>query len=653
MDARSMPEDLDMRAFRYNRNFRLSTKRKICRTPGFEKLLTEASYNNADLHDQLLSKSGMASRKPITFLFEATSTRKTTKLIAGTDQVLFALNTGTKNWKILSDLYGTADTTYWRAGQLEDVVVFSNALDALVYWHFDQGITEASNQSVAEIPQLLELEITRAGTVVSWMSHIFLMNVTVSGSSRSNAIYWCNYKNPLDWQPGESSTAGNVDLDYGETILAALPLANRLLVYTNKGIWEGIAVGDEQVFQFTKRYAPENGENCLFYPRTLVSKGDEHVYAGEDGIYTYSLFMDKPKRPDWVHKASSVMFDSINVDACSAHVAGYNPELKEIYFSYATGENTIPNETLVINSEYPFAYVLDHGFSAIVSYTFRGSETLVRDFIRDRCICDDASAASFWGDFVKEGGFCTEEEAVSCPTPPTSIYTTVTRTETDGAESVEVEDWEEASAAVDSLCEQLDGLTLASICEEEVHADECNSGKRFVVASSTDYCLKEFSESFLREICTVFTDCGTYTQNGYKSILRSGPISAGAPEKDKQWLALILEASNVDQATPSQFSLRIGNHSQAVDPNADSCGIIWDTQDAKDIDCLSGATAEEHQAANTRPSATYRWPLYYEAVYLYWELTVENPDVSPVDTGGECCLSRLTLDMNLKDRRQY
>jgi hypothetical protein len=99
----------------------------------------------------------------------------------------------------------------------------------------------------------------------------------------------------------------------------------------------------------------------------------------------------------------------------------------------------------------------------------------------------------------------------------------------------------------------------------------------------------------------------------------------------------------VTQATPSTWNLSIGNHSQAVDPNDDNCGILWDDQDTKEIDCLSGATTEEHVAAVTRPSETYGWPLYYSGNYLYFELEITNPEED--DIGGECCISRLTVDM--------
>jgi hypothetical protein len=654
MDARSSADELQLSEFRYKKNVRLSTKNKLCRAPGFDKLMTRATYNNQDLHDQLLSITGLDTRLPVTFLFEAVSTRKATKLLAGTSRAVYAQNVSTGNWKVIADIYGT-DNTRWRAAQLQDAVILSNNFDALVYWQFDQGITEDEDQSVAPIPDLRDnIELTKAGVVVSWKSHIFLMNVVVSGAVKSNAIFWCNFNRPLDWLPSDASTAGNTEVDYGETILAAEELLGRLMVFTNKGIYEIIAAGGEEVFTISPRFKNKDGEGCLFYPNTLVSKGDELVYGAADGIYTFSLFTDKPKRVEWVHKASAVMFDQINRSNCETHVAGYDAEKKEILISYAVDDEDLPSETLVLNTEYPHAHVLDHGFSAMVTFTLKDSVLIVRQFLLQYCICDQEGIEDHWTDFDKEGEYCegSEPEEVECNDPPTSIYTTTTRTTTYQGEEVITEDWSAEEAHEDSLCAQLESLTLNGLCELEARADECNSGRRFVVASSTDYCLKEFGDNYYREICTGFDDCGTYQRNGYQSLLRSGPVNGGVTDQEKRWKRFELEASHVDQATPSQFTLRIGNHSQAVDPNNDNCGIIWDAQDEKDIDCLSGDTAEGHASAVTRPSETYDWPLYYSGNYLYFELAIVNSAVDPADTGGECCLSRMTIDMEVvKGRR--
>jgi hypothetical protein len=644
LDARSPADECDFGTWRYALNYTVTSKGKLCRAPGWDKLLPSASYNNQDLHDQLLSLTEFSAREPITFLFEAISTRKSTKLLAGTNNAIYALNNASGNYKIISDRLGSTDTR-WKACALADTVIFTNNFNPVVYWQFDQGVTEADDQSVAQIPDLAEVGISKVKTVITWNDHVFLMNVVVNGSVQSGAVYWCNYQRPLDWIPNEGSTAGNFNLGYGETILSALPLSDRLMIFTTKGIWEVQAVGGQQVFVPVRRYSPQEGEACLFYPNTLISRGDELVYAGIDGIYSYSLYQSKPQRVEWIHNASSLMFDYINRSNCETHVASYNPQRKEIYFSFAKNDEAIPSETLVINSEYPWAYIIDHGFSAMVNYTAKSGTKMIRDFLLENCICSEEGLNTFWNQFTKEGGFCTEQETVTCSTNPASIFTTNEKTITYDGESVTTEDYDQAEADSDSLCVQLGTLTLSAMCESESRQDECNAGLRFVVASSTDYCLKEFSQNYYREKAITFTGCGGYERLGYKSLLRTGPCSFDEVDEDKEVSRFEIEATAVAQGTPSQFALRIGRQSQAIDPNFDDCGIIWDEQEAKDIICLSGDTVAGHNAGNTIPDDSYKWPVYYTGKYLYFELSIVNPNVSPIDTGGASCLSRITLDV--------
>lgn len=640
MDTRSSPDQLPLGVPRFVRNLRVGEKNKLCRVDGFDKLLTRADYNNQDLHDQLRSLTGFSQDYPITFLFEAISTRKTRKLLAGTGKALYALNNGTGNWKVLTSSMGSPETR-WRATMLRDTVFFTNNSDPMVYWQFDQGITEGT-ASVAEVDDLRDtVKISKVGTIVTFKEHVFLMNVVENGTVRSNRVYWCDYQHPLSWVPGEDSTAGNFDLDDGETILSAAPMGNRLLIYTTRGIWECVVSGTDSVFAFNKRYEPDKtGASCLYYPNTLVSIGNGHWYMGTDGIYQYNLFQDAPQRIQWVHAASGVMFSNIDHVNCQLPVAAYDHTHKELFFFYAKTGESLPSAGLVLNLENPHAYDLDYGCSAVAGYTLNEPVQIARDFLLDRCICSEADFGTYFGGLDQEGGFCTAQETANCPTPPQSIYSKTSLTLEAG---IATEDYTRDTADADSLCAQLAGITLSQLCESEQREDECNSGFRFVAASSTDFCLKEFSVNHYREECTNKAGCGTYQKRGYKSLLRSGAISAGDFENDKQIDDFALEADALPSVVPGQFTLRVGMQKQAVDPNDDTCGIVWDDQDPQEIQCLSGATAAQHKTANTIPDMPYSWPLYYIGRYLYFELGIENSKASPIDTGAACCLSRITI----------
>lgn len=648
MDTRSPVNLVPFGDWRFIKNCYVRSEKNLCRVPGYDKLLTKADYNNQDLHDQLQDKTGFASRMPVTMLYEAISTRKTTKLLAGTGRAIYALNNGTGNWKVISDQLGSAETRWRQPAQLLDTVIFSNSVDPVQYWQFDQGITETADQSVAEIPDLRDIiKISRAGVVIVWKDHVFLMNVTVEGTVKSSTIFWGNYQRGLDYVPGEGSTAGNRDLDTDETILGALPLSNRLLVYTNKAIWEGFAVGGEETFTFSKRYAPKNAERCLFYPNTLLSIGNEHVYLGVDGVYVYNLFQDKPQLVDWMHKASGWMFNDLRRDDCDIHVGGYNSERKEIQFSFAREDDDLPSETLVLNTEFKFSYYLDDGYSAMVNYTFKDPGLIMRDFLLARCICTEGEFGDNWGGFTKEGGYCTAQETPACPNPPQSIWTSNNQELEDG---IVAEDWEQEEPDEDSLCAQLEGLTLADLCDAVLRLDECASGLRFVVASSEDYSLKELSNNYYRERVTGFTGCGTYSKLGYKSLLRTGPMNFRETKNAKLIDRLEVEAEPEFQSVPSKLGLRIGVHARAVDPNEEKCPIKWEDQEAKELACLSDVVAAKLASENVLPDQTFAWPLWNEGQYVYFELSVFNDAVTPVDTGGPVCISRISMDVGAEKR---
>jgi hypothetical protein len=57
MDVRSLPDLIPYGSYRWMENILATAQEKICRRPGFEKLLGEVeSYNNQDLHDQSITE---------------------------------------------------------------------------------------------------------------------------------------------------------------------------------------------------------------------------------------------------------------------------------------------------------------------------------------------------------------------------------------------------------------------------------------------------------------------------------------------------------------------------------------------------------------------------------------------------------------------
>lgn len=642
LDLRSLPEDVPVGGYRYVQNWAVEQKNKLCRMPGWTRLLDRPDYNNFDLHDQLQSLTGLTGRRPVTFTFEATSITKAKMLLAGTDRALYGLSIGTGNWRVLSDSIGVDGATRWYATQNEDTVILTNDNDPVVYWTFDAPPDVATQQSVAPVQDLIDLGITRVGVVITWNGCTFYMNIVENGTAKTNKILYSNYKKPLSLIPGDDSVAGSMEVDSQESILKAAPIGNVLLVYTTRAIWEvSLLNSTDQTFQIVRRYNPDGSESCLAFKNTLVNTGKEHLYMGREGIYSYNLFVPEPTLVEWINRASSVIYDELDRARCDWQIGAYDPARRWVWYSWVKEGETVPSRTLILNTQFPFSSIIDHGFTAFCEFNANEPFTSLGKWLLDTCICTSAEYEEEFGDPVKEGGPCVEQDEVTCDSQPDSLFTTVEKELEDG---IVMEDWDEEESSPNSICSLLDADgTLSEMCVDESKRDECNAGQLFVMASAFDFCLKNFSDVLYRDVCLTFTGCGTYALVGYKSILRSGPINFKDYSSEKLVTDFSINAIAMEAQVPGQASFRIGVSSMPVDPN-DDCGIKWYAEDPKSLDCVAVATAT-HDADATRPDNALCWPCNAIGKYLFFEITIENPHSTPIDTGAAVCFSGYTMDI--------
>ena len=641
LDTRSTPDEVPFGGYRWLENWRVVQKNKLCRLPGFVKHLDSAPYNNQDLHDQL---HGLDPDEVITLLYNATTSAGVSQLVAGTQKRLFAYNSSSKNWVILTNQYDLGGevqegcpTTRFQAAHVNDTVVFTNNVDEPVYWTIGQPPMGPTDQFLAPIPDLDRIGISKASVVVAWKNFIILGNVVSDGLRVDHRIVWSDYGRPLSFSPATGSVAGTHDLGSGETILAMKPLGNQLMIYTTGGVWLAQVSGGEAVLSFQQPYkAGESRDKCLAYPNTLVSSGDAHYYMGGDGIYSVNLFSADPERLPWVHRASGYVYDTLNTDNCQAHIGGFNAAAKEVWFSWAQEGQSCPSKTIALNVQYPFASFIDHGFTAFCNYDNDVIKTF-RDFLLERCICNWEELDDNNMHLIAEGGNCDGSDPVDpeCEDTPASIYTTDPLV----IGTVTTEDYTNASPDADSLCALLDGLTPEQLCEAESAEALCDNLTPFIMVSVVDNCIKQGAPVYYREVCEDTDDCGTYVTEGYLSVMRSGALDFKIPTEPKLMSRVELEAHFPFQTVPSQFKLRTGFSPTAHDPNlTDDCQVRWVDSTNKNIQCLTTAGAP-------KPNKVFEWPVFLEGNYVYFELSVVNPNSSPVNTGGEVCISRAALDV--------
>lgn len=645
LDLRSEPEDVLPGGARYRLNWTIKQKGKICRMTGWTKLLdTDGDYNNPDGRDHLLSITGTDSRKPITFLFEAESSLRTTMLFRGTEDWLQQLNVGTGNWRVLSSVADGGFGGFKHAAQTRDTVVFTNDHDEVKYWVFD------SEPTLQSVPDLVTLGISKVGVVKHFRGFVFYMNYVENGLTISDGIIISDFENALSVNPTEESLATKLTLGAGESILNAEELANVLIVYTTKGIWQGVYTGDpDNPWSFSKRYSAPTKKSVMAYPRTLVSVGDSHLFASQTAILEYSLYTPEPKVVDYIDKASIAMFEELDPDDCKGPVAGFNSDLEQVWISWPNKNAEGAYErTLLISTKHAFASLIDHGFTAFVQFQPRTNVMVLRDWLQQVCLCTPEELDTYFPDqFAHEGGFCEEPDlGIVCETQPDAFYTTET---IELEDDIVMEDFDAEEPSENSLCSRLAGVSLADLCVEESQRDQCNASRLFVMASSTDYALKQSAEVYYREKALTFGACGTYTTEGYLSVVRSGPMAFREVDDEKKISRFMVEATAVEATVPGYMQLRIGAAEQAVDPNQD-CGIIWFDQGKIALECPSASQAA-HEAANTRPDEPFEWPVYAQGRNLFYEVTIGNDESTPANVGAAACFSKFVMDVTPVKRR--
>lgn len=697
LNMRSEPDQVPLGGFRRRINWEITDSGKPGRVRGFQKLLASASpYNNEDLHDQLLTfqtyyddltvpdsrgptlttypptadicgttlRTRTTERQPITMLAELVSSEGQRKLMAGTQNRLYVLEENIGNWKIIADAYGGTPATglperRWKTpAQVGNISVLTNNYDPPMFYQFDGVTSGCAMQAIQEIPDAAVIELTRAGCVYAWRGIVFFGDVTIAGVRHQDMVYWSDKDAPLSLDPAaEGTVAGSQRLDYGERIMGFVALHNNLLVCTTRGIWQmtvttDTSSADSPVFYFQKLYSEmASGEACIVYPNTLCTDGESIFYLGRNGLFRFNLYMSVPERTDWIHAATSLIFDGIegsvnpiNEAVCEAHIAWYDPRSQSVYVSWvATGSGvTFPARTLQLDTQDHFASELDYGITAACSFT-PGSTKTLRQFLIDLGACTAAEVDSHLTAAIKTGGYCTAPTNASV-TPLASgapIYTNIILNE----DGVLKEDYTQPSADEGSFCKAFGNSSINDICQL------CKNDKLMVIANASDWCLKQVGPViYVREMNTGRNACGTWVDQGYQDKLIFGPFDLDMPDEEKNIRKLELEFAANAQAVPAQLLLRIGYSPNALDPNSASgnCAIVWRTLSLKDLACPSDNSEAGHLAARTSPNRTLHWDFWYSGRQLYVELS--NNGTNNNGTGGGYNVSRIGMEIRALPR---
>ena len=375
MDTRDNVADVSPGVWRYLQNMRLQDGTKLICREGFTKAFDGTlPYINQDLHDQGFVGQPNPIPEYITMLFSGTFNSGARCLYAGTQNRVYILNETNGSWTPLivntaPEPGGIAQTRF-KAAELEQVVVFTDNVNPV-------QSTVVGSTAAGPIPDLTTIQVSAAAVAVEFSGFMLLMNVVEGGVRNSSRIFWSDYQKPTSFIRATGSLSSYLYLDYGAEILAAIPMAGGLYIFTTEAIWSCFPTGDSNVFSFTPVYRdPVNQSKCLLYPNTLIATGTSVWYASQESIYYYDPYIPEPVRQEWLFRAASIMYSGntgLDPTCYQSAVAGYIPEERELYFSWpqlATDAQggCVNTKSLVVNIEYQSASIIDHGFSVFGSY---------------------------------------------------------------------------------------------------------------------------------------------------------------------------------------------------------------------------------------------------------------------------------------------
>jgi hypothetical protein len=183
-----------------------------------------------------------------------------------------------------------------------------------------------------------------AKIVVPFYNHLMFLYTIEDGTEYPFRALWSNTGQPEQYDQA-TTNAGQQDMtDTYDAIVNGRKLLDKLVVYKENSIWEGIYVGYPNMFVFS----PINYQSGLRSPKSLVKYKDVHIYLGVNGVKIY----DGREETDITGNLQPYFF-GVNSQAAPSqlqHSVGIViPELDEYWLAVPIGSDTYPTHIFRYN----------------------------------------------------------------------------------------------------------------------------------------------------------------------------------------------------------------------------------------------------------------------------------------------------------------
>lgn len=142
--------------------------------------------------------------------------------------------------------------------------------------------TGSGDSTISFSLEVFNANITAAKYIAQWNNYLFLANVTISGVVLQTRIYWCNVRDFTTW----SATSWiEISMQDGQPITGMYPLADRLVIFKERSIYNLFFTGDAQLpFVYLVSNSPTVG--CVA-PYSIQEVENGLVFLSYDGFYYY------------------------------------------------------------------------------------------------------------------------------------------------------------------------------------------------------------------------------------------------------------------------------------------------------------------------------------------------------------------------------
>jgi len=670
LDTRSRPADIPPSAFRWKLNLQTTVDAKLCRRQGFDKFIPAgAEFVNQDLHAQ------GATRKPVPFLFENTTSSGTRQLFAGTEDSLWLLEPTTGDWVPLlnpakaaafqatwlleNPFLPAVDGPYpnntcgapgarWRADALQNMVFFTNGVDPPCYYDSAYGQSLVTSlgpgaeagafhpviDCLAVADNAIEMTGINGGTwigsaqvVIQFCGVLIWMNITDNTGNRyPTKILWSNLNQGLIYSPcvdANNNPSGYVGSPPAPPTNGSVTVCGfQDLPYGDEIVGSALLLGS--LYVFTRRGIWRMSPGAVG-AGNIVASG-----ATASNIWAFTQIYNEPaNQTGCLVYPFSLVSTGIDLYYMSREaIYKYNPYMVK------------PEAT---TEEMQWLY-------RAAGAMFKKQDTYV-----DSTYCNLPSA---------------------CYTPVTGelwfswpSYNNNLANRNDDA-SVVLNNWTLVVSHQNKTADVLDcGFSAFVNYRETPTSGACNESQDFLAASTMDYAIKEIGGVFYRAYIRGSTTASgydptadnpvsgvTYQLTAYNSLFRL-LIPTGYFDRDKLVRLVHLEDDTTPENLPALLTVRVGQSYTVQDPNEaqsntapvqisdTECGVLWQPYQSQPLACSDALTMAEMAAQNLAPSQAKDYAVWIENRYLYCEVAIIQPtSPGPTPSAGDCCLEQASFD---------